>query len=413
MAINDFIEKNKKIITIFSLCITVFLALFAMWTFTGKFPWNYNGYNTYILQANAWKDGHLDLGQDYPALELAIYGGKYYVSFPPLPSILMFPFVLFGWEKCDGFLMLVSALAAAVYAFLLMNKFCKSEKVSFFFALFLTLGSNWLFTAQAPYVWFIAQNMAFTFGLMAIYYAVSDKPALSLFFWALAIGCRPLQFLYLPVLLFIIYENCKKKTEKKKNKKAESPFSCMMKRWKCVIPMAIVALVYMILNYARFDSIFEFGHNYLQEFTRTTAGQFNFVYLKDNLPKLFLLPKMKLHEPWEYPGFEGMNIFYISPIFISYIAYSIKMFVKGTKSDKKLVVIAFIMISLELVATAMHRTMGGSHFGNRYTNDVLPMVFLPIAMTAKGESVWSKLNVALFVFGFVVNVIGTFMWYAQ
>ena len=43
-------------------------------------------YNTYTRQALAWREGLLHLPEDVPYLELAIYEGEYYVSFPPLPS---------------------------------------------------------------------------------------------------------------------------------------------------------------------------------------------------------------------------------------------------------------------------------------------------------------------------------------
>ena len=49
------------------------------------------GYYTYNLQALAWRNGKLCLDQDYPWLELAIYEGKYFVSFPPVPSVPLPP----------------------------------------------------------------------------------------------------------------------------------------------------------------------------------------------------------------------------------------------------------------------------------------------------------------------------------
>ena len=42
-------------------------------------------YNSYTLQALAWREGRVSLGRDYPWLELAVYQGDYYVSFPPVP----------------------------------------------------------------------------------------------------------------------------------------------------------------------------------------------------------------------------------------------------------------------------------------------------------------------------------------
>ena len=63
--------------------------LIVLWvaaSFTGHWATEENPYRSYALQACAWLDGRLDLGKDYPWLELAIYEGKYYVSFPPFPS---------------------------------------------------------------------------------------------------------------------------------------------------------------------------------------------------------------------------------------------------------------------------------------------------------------------------------------
>ena len=54
--------------------------------FTGQWPWQSNPYNSYALQTDSWLKGRLDLGQNYEWLELAIYQGKYFVSFPPFPS---------------------------------------------------------------------------------------------------------------------------------------------------------------------------------------------------------------------------------------------------------------------------------------------------------------------------------------
>lgn len=88
-------------------------------------------------------------------------------------------------------------------------------------------------------------------------------------FLACAVGCRPFQILYFPVLLILMISTWKKNEHDfKVVKKIKSD-------WYKGIPCFLVALSYFILNYARFGSIFEFGHNYLPEFTRTETGQFN------------------------------------------------------------------------------------------------------------------------------------------
>lgn len=397
--------KNKNIIktepdyiSILTLCFSVFAVFFAIWTFTGKWPWVEQPYNSYVLQAQAWLDGRLSLPENYSHLEIAIFNNKYYISFPPFPSYVMLPFVLFGITDCDGIVALVSAMLGAVYAFKICEHFDIKKERAILFALLLTIGSNWLFTAQVAWVWFIAQNMAFTLSLMAIYYALKGKGGLSLAFWACAVGCRPFQALYLPVLLYLLYDKNISFTQNIKSK------------WKAIIPMAVIAISYMVLNYARFGSPFEFGHNYLPEFTESENGQFSAVYISENLKSIFRLPTISYSGKWEYQAFNGTNIFIVSPIFISYIIYSIYAFAKN-KADKKLIVGILIMMVIQLLCITAHKTMGGSQFGNRYTNDVLPLAFLGIASALPQDKTYDRFNIILLLFGLIVNTAGSVIYY--
>src|SRR5258708_3282267 len=58
-------------------------------------------YNHYALLADAWLHGHLDLGHPPPAYtqnnDFAEFQGRYYVSFPPFPALLLLP-----WVKLAG-----------------------------------------------------------------------------------------------------------------------------------------------------------------------------------------------------------------------------------------------------------------------------------------------------------------------
>ena len=58
-------------------------------------------YDSYTLQTMAWRNGETFLadGERYSWLELAIYQGKYYVSFPPFPSVALLPLTwIYGAE---------------------------------------------------------------------------------------------------------------------------------------------------------------------------------------------------------------------------------------------------------------------------------------------------------------------------
>ena len=419
---NKFIRQRAEYIDIAMLCLAALAVLFVMWTFTGKWPWVGHSYNSYMLQARSWLEGRLDLGRNYPHLELAIFPPppdvdaaqlpdycRFFVSFPPFPSYLMLPFAVVKWYTADGMIAVISALTALVYAYKLMRRYEISSHRAVMFALLLTIGSNWLFTAQTSWVWFIAQNLAFTLSLMAIYYAVCGKPGLSLAFWACAVGCRPFNIIYLPMLLYLIYTRCS--VSYPEGKPADKIKRLVREKWMCAIPVVLIGGSYMLLNLLRFGNPLEFGHNYLPEFARMKTGQFHVDYMKENLPHLLRLPKMSFSEAWEYQKFDGFSIFVVSPIFISYIVYTVYALIKR-KIKPVLAVLAFAVIVLEIVLITAHKSMGGAQFGNRYTNDVLPLAFLGIAAALpKEKTQWEGFNLILLLWGAALNIIGSVLWF--
>lgn len=388
---------KKEYKSIAMLCLTVFAVFFAIWTFTGKWFWSVEPYNSYILQAEAWKNGRLSISENYSHLEIAEFCGKYYISFPPFPSYIMFPFVLLGFSNCDGLISLISALMGAVYAFKIFKHFRYGDRRAILFSLLLTVGSNWLFTAQVAWVWFIAQNMAFTLSLMAIYYALKQR-GISLVLWACAVGCRPFQALYLPLILYLLYN---RDLTIIKNLKVY---------WKSIAVTALVAVSYMTLNFCRFGNPLEFGHNYLPEFKEAQNGQFSVVYIIENLKSFIRLPEISFTSAWQYQAFDGTNIFIISPIFIAYFIYTVYAFVK--KTDRRgILILIFSTVSVQLLCITAHKTMGGSQFGNRYTNDILPLVFLSVGYALPKSTEYDKFCGILLMFGFAVNAIGSVLYY--
>lgn len=399
---------NDDIIEIIFTVGAVLAVLCAMWMFTGNWYFKAQPYNSYILQAKAWLNGNLHLadGAKYSYLELAIYDGKYFVSFPPFPSYLMLPFVALGNDKCDGLISLISCLTGVVYAMRIMHKCGKHGSTAVLLTLLLTIGSNWLFIVHNAWVWFIAQNLAFTFSLMAIYYAMCGKAGRALAFWACAVGCRPFQTIYAPVLLYLLYIKYKADGLK--------PIEMIRAKWYYTIPMIIIAISYMWLNHARFGNIIEFGHNYLPEFTRTTTGQFNKVYMEENIKNLFRLPEYTEQTGrFKFQAANGFNIFMVSPIFLVFIAAFLYGIVNFKKKDYRLLIGIFILAVIHLIAITAHKTMGGSHFGNRYPCDTLPFLFAAIGIALPDKSRYISVCLIPLMFGFALNVLGTISYFVK
>jgi len=175
------------------------------------------------------------------------------------------------------------------------------------------------------------------------------------------------------------------------------------------IPAILLGCVYMFLNYMRFGNIFEFGHNHLPEFTEAEHGQFNLVYLAENFRTLWRLPRL-INGYLRFEAFNGTAFWLVSPIVITYTA----TFIRQIIHKKNIGVSVFIFASclLLLLLSCTHKTMGGWHFGHRYTVDMLPVLFLGLIFQDRdyGKSA-TLFSIPLFVWGLAVNIIGTIFLY--
>lgn len=385
---------------------SVLLYLFLMCWLTGYGPLKQNVYNSYALQADSWRQGRLDLGQDYPYLELAVYNGKYYVSFPPFPSYILFPLTfIFGSNTPDALLMWFISLLSAGYLYRLALQFRLSEPLSALTTLTVILGSNATFNMLNPGAWFFAQNLCFLLAVMTIYYAGNGKGGWALFFWACSVGCRPMQIFFLPVVLLILYIVEKKKSPELSGEKIVS------NKIYWGIPAGCVALTYMVLNYLRFGSIIEFGHNYLPEFIRAEHGQFSVKYMSENLKSLLHFFQFDESGKIVIDHFGNLSFMLASPCVIFAILTLLACILK---KEYRIVIFQSGIIACAiayLAVTIMHKTMGGWHFGNRYANDILPWIYLATVLGLSRVEKLGKYQIPIAVFGLCLNAIGNVVVY--
>ena len=385
---------------------SVLLYLFLMCWLTGYGPLKQNVYNSYALQADSWRQGRLDLGQDYPYLELAVYNGKYYVSFPPFPSYILFPLTfIFGSNTPDALLMWFISLLSAGYLYRLALQFRLSEPLSALTTLTVILGSNATFNMLNPGAWFFAQNLCFLLAVMTIYYASNGKGGWALFFWACSVGCRPMQIFFLPVVLLILYIGEKKKSPELSGKKIVS------NKIYWGIPAGCVALTYMVLNYLRFGSIIEFGHNYLPEFIRAEHGQFSVKYMSENLKSLLHFFQFDESGKIVIDHFGNLSFMLASPCVIFAILTLLACILK---KEYRIVIFQSGIIACAiayLAVTIMHKTMGGWHFGNRYANDILPWIYLATVLGLSRVEKLGQYQIPIAVFGLCLNAIGNVVVY--
>ncbi len=416
-SIDDFRQKNKKDISLFLLYLipNLFKKIFSIiqtyrWGLVGFFValsiysfmciWlriNVNEpqpYDSYTLQALAWRSGHLELSQDYPWLEIAKYKGKYFLSFPPVPTIPMLLLTfLFGEKTPSTWLMITCFFSSYGIAYKLLRRFQNSDFQSAIWAVFLICGSSYLDISLFGWVWYMAQSLSFVLTitcLLCLTYSSHKMQGFGLFCFALTVGCRPLQAIYTPLVVGIVYQ---------KNHR-----STIVESVKVIIPIlipsTIVAIILGILNFLRFDSPLEFGHNYLP--VLLAEPQFSFGYIERNFLRIFtVFPKISSLRQIDLPRFGGFAFYLANPIFII-LAIRLIIVTFTRKIDWFL---CFLLASMMLnfFVLMMHITFGAWQFGTRFLVDLLPAV---LVLCTRIKQPLRMHEILIMIFGLAFNVCG-------
>lgn len=346
-----------------------------------------NAYDSYLLQAQNWLEGRVCIanGEKYPWLELAIYNGEYYLSFPPVPSVLALPAAALGlalgnlWQA-------LWALAALAGAYLCFWHAGHTPRACAGWALLATLSSGFFWLACSGGVWFQAQVLNFAFTVWGLFFRLKKQYASAFFLLALAVGCRPFTALFAFALWLPAALNAVKN-----------------RRWGSLLaftaPAAAVALALGWYNFIRFGSPFEFGHSYLPEFVRD-GGQFTTENFWANLWGVLRPVTLTSSLDLSFSTFNGFCLFVASPVFLLWA-----IDIAGAAAQKRLApkdLLAPGLALITLVALCLHRTMGGWQFGARYTVDLIPLaLWWYLARPRRpfgGGAVWLTAAGALFNF---------------
>ncbi len=370
-------------------------AYIIMYRVLGQSPLSHSDYDSYTRQAAAWWQGQAYLPDNVTWLELAEFGGRYYVSFPPFPSVLQFLlYPIFGMNTPDNLINTLFGFGAFVLIYRFMMRRGFDGLYSSLMALLMTLGSNLFYLSLAGWVWFTAQTQGFFFSALAVYLIVSRRQSAWYFSFlclGIAFACRPMNIVYAPLLFYLLYKN------NDGNSKTRTCVRCL----KYVLPLVAVGACAAAYNEVRFGHIFEFGHNYLPEFKY--APQFALEYVPGNFLEILKLPGS--HNEMFWPQFNGTLFFLVNPV---YVLLAVRL-VQQRLDQKRILYLICLIIHLILILS--HKTMGGWQFGSRYLVDMLP--FMPLIIGDNPpEAVRSKsvLPAFLAAIGIAVNVWGA-VWY--
>lgn len=371
-----------------------------------------SAYDSYTLQALRWREGHIALSKDYPWLELAIYQGRYYVSFPPFPTLLMLPLTfLFGANVPSMLINFVLFLLSVYTGYKTALHFRHAPGEAALFAVSWAAGCNLLEVSLYGGVWNIAQGLSFLLTLLCAYgLCVMDAETrwryIAPICLACAVGCRPFQAVYVPAVLIRLY------TVRRREVK-DSALQCALGCLPYVIIPGLIACAYGTYNFIRFGDVFEFGHNYLPEFTRVQEGQFSLSYMGQNWRNINRMPFIDENGRLNFPHSYGFAFYLANPLYLIaafHLAeagirrWALKQKIRWSALDSAIVLGA----ATHFILLLCHKSFGGWQFGTRYLIDLLPMLGLLI-LRRKRPIRW--LEGVILLFAVLFNIYGALIFH--
>jgi hypothetical protein len=359
--------------------------------------------------ADAFLQGRLYLAAPPSTHDLTFYQGEWYVPFPPLPALLMLPWVAFmGLETLNTvfFAALFGALNVSLI-FLLLTALARRQwtQLSTVDNLWLTLlfglGSVHWYMATIGSVWFVAQLCTVTFVALAVWLAIErGSPWLVGAALALAMAARPNVLFTWPLLLGIAATHLRTHGHR-------LSWSALS-RWAMgsAVPIVLVIGALLLYNWARFGDLFDFG--YLTENVADQLapnlhryGQFNLHYLPKNFWAMWLAgPQWDPDLNFWQPDPEGMSLFLTTPALI-YLARA--------RHRSWLVVGGWVAFGLLLIPLLLYYNTGWWQFGYRFSLDFMTPVMVLLALAAQTRITWSMRT--LILAGILVNLYGVLWWH--
>jgi hypothetical protein len=383
---------------IYALTTAVYFAFAARSTLTAHTPWNH-----FALLAEGWLDGRLHLAGTPPAYagnnDFAEFEGKWYVTFPPFPALLLLPLVKLAGSAerlQDGqFFLWLAGIGPAVL-FLALEKLRRmgltgrGEGASALFSLLLAFGSVYFFTAEQGTVWFAAHVVAVALaGLYLLFSLDAERPLLA----GLAIG---LGFMTRSPLLFAVplfALEALRVSLGDRPEQAPAPASRLDRArelWRrldkkrlaklCTsfaVPIVFVLAIAFWHNRARFGNPFDFGYEYLTVQWRGRMekwGLFHYHYLARNLGVVLTSLPYWSKPPTEVPfqiNAHGLALWVTTPLYIWLLWPR-----QRTWQHAGL----WLTVLAVAVPTLFYQNTGWLQFGYRFSNDYAVFLFALLAI---------------------------------
>jgi len=331
-----------------------------------------------------------------------------YVSFPPVPSLIMLPgAMIHGRAANDVIPTVVIAALILPLAFLLLRRLAdaklstRTPRDDLWLVAMLAFGSVLFFASVQGKVWFTAHVVGVALALVYAWASIEAKrPVVAGLALGLAALTRTSMAFMFPLFVFEAWritraDHADRTAALRATVKRLVPFA---------IPIIAFAIVGMVYNQVRFGSPTEFGHSYLalgdfrpvrQQVQIEQYGLASYQYLERNLAVAFtLLPDVLPRAPYLQISGHGLALWITTPLLL---------FVVWPHTKGPLHRPLWITTALVALPSLFYMNSGWVQFGYRFSLDYVVFLLMLIAI---GGRPLTRVAKGLIIAGIVVNLFG-------
>jgi hypothetical protein len=342
-----------------------------------------SSFDYFVRLADAFLHGRIYLTEAPSWLnELIPRDGVWYVAYPPMPAVLLVPFVaIFGDEFPQQIASVVFGGLSAGLAWLVLDRFALALRVRFLLTMVFAFGTVMWYVTEVGSAWYVAHVVAVLFSLAAVLLALHGRwPfAVGLFLGCAALARLPvgLSAPFFVALIAGLGWPPRLPTERLRAATKVVAFG---------VGLAIPVGLYLLYNFARWGTIVDQGYvlipGVLEDPIYVDHGILAIDYIPRHLYAIFLRSWNYVDQaPFLQPSWWGLSVFLTTPL--------LAWIVHARWRDPR-VAWAAIGTGLVMIPVITHGNVGIQQFGYRFSLDVQPFLFVMLATVfERGMSRWA------------------------
>ncbi|GAC1343700.1 MAG: hypothetical protein NVSMB27_03830 [Ktedonobacteraceae bacterium] len=347
----------------------------------------------FIMQAQAWLHGHLDIGLH--TNDTIIVNGKVYIIFPPLPALLMVPFVaMLGDRFSDVWFTWAFAALNIMLLFRTLEVMrvrritTRTPLENLLLAMTFGFGTIALWLCLGGRVWFTSQTISIFGILFTLHSTLSRRWPLATLGVGMVMLTRTSEAL-IGIVPLIVYLH-----DAGVGRRIQQQWHFLPQRWPSMrevvvtlAPFVVALLIFLVHNKLYFGNPLSTGYDIQnqQNYPNIKYGVISWHYIWPNFVVDFLRwPGFNFTGPFDvnpqsdlFVGGIGTSMFFSTPLLAIFLFAP-----QGKTPQVWLRYTLWVAVAMMLLAVLTFCAAGWSQVGARYLFPLYPLLFLLLAQRA-------------------------------